>query len=404
MPLASPRKILHLDLDAFFCAVEEGRDPALRGKAFAVGGRPDERGVVASCSYAARRFGVRSAMPMSRALKLCPGLLILPSRHKAYQAVSQKVMARLGALTPLVEQISIDEAFLDMTDLPESGEALARQLQALIRDELGLPCSVGVATNKLIAKIATDVGKAASQTGGHRPPQTGGYPNAIMVVPPGQEAAFLAPLPAQTLWGVGPKTADALASLGIHTIGDLARWPSADLARRFGKVGVDLAGRARGLDDRPVVTGHEAKSISQETTFTRDVKDGKALRDTLRDLSDQVGRRLRQSGLSGATVKLKLRWPDFTTLTRQTTLSQPTDQGDEIYNAVTRLFDDVWRPGKAVRLLGTAVTGLGTSVQQLSLLDEGSEKKRRLQTAIDELRERFGSRVVQRASQLKDEG
>lgn len=395
MPLTSTRKILHLDLDAFFCAVEEGRDPSLRGKAFAVGGRPDERGVVASCSYTARRFGVRSAMPMSRALKLCPSLLIVPSRHKAYQAASQKVMARLGALTPLVEQISIDEAFLDLTDLPESGETLARGLQAIIRDELGLPCSVGVATNKLVAKIATDVGKAASQTGS--------YPNAIMVVPPGQEAAFLAPLPAQTLWGVGPKTADALASLGIHTIGDLARWPSADLARRFGKVGVDLAGRARGLDDRPVVTGHEAKSISQEITFARDVKDGQALRDTLRDLSDQVGRRLRQSGLSGATVKLKLRWPDFTTITRQTTLSQPTDQGDVIYNAVTRLFDDVWRTGKAVRLLGVAVTGLGTSVQQLSLLDEGSEKKRRLQTAIDELRERFGSRAVQRASQLKDE-
>jgi DNA polymerase-4 len=389
------RKILHLDLDAFFCAVEEERDPSLRGKAFAVGGRPDERGVVASCSYAARRFGVRSAMPMSRALKLCPGLLIVPSRHKAYQAASQKVMARLGALTPLVEQISIDEAFLDLSDLPESGETLARQLQAIVRDELGLPCSVGVATNKLLAKIATDVGKAANKTGG--------YPNAIMVVPPGQEAAFLAPLPAQSLWGVGPKTAEALASLGLHTIGDLARWPSADLARRFGKVGADLAQRARGLDDRPVVTSHEAKSISQETTFARDVKDGKTLRDTLRDLSDQVGRRLRQSGLSGATVKLKLRWPDFTTLTRQTTLSQPTDQGDEIYNAVTRLFDDVWRPGKAVRLLGVAVTGLGTSVQQLSLLDEGSEKKRRLQTAIDELRERFGSRAVQRASQLEDE-
>ncbi len=390
------RKILHLDLDAFFCAVEEGRDPALRGQAFAVGGRPDERGVVASCSYAARRFGVRSAMPMSRALKLCPGLLIVPSRHQAYQTVSQKVMARLGALTPLVEQISIDEAFLDMSDLPDSGEALARQLQALIRDELSLPCSVGVAANKLIAKIATDVGKAANKTGG--------YPNAIMVVPPGQEASFLAPLPVQALWGVGPKTADALARLGLHTIGDIARWPEADLAHRFGKIGVDLAERARGLDGRPVVTGHETKSISQETTFVRDVNDGKALRNTLRDLSDQVGHRLRQSGLSGATVKLKLRWPDFTTLSRQTTLSQSTDQGDEIYNAVTGLFDEVWQTGKAVRLLGVAVTGLGNPVQQLSLLGDDSEKKRRLQNTIDELREKFGSRAVQRASQLKDEG
>ncbi|MBI3244733.1 MAG: DNA polymerase IV [Chloroflexi bacterium] len=389
------RKILHLDLDAFFCAVEEERDPGLRGKAFAVGGKPGERGVVASCSYAARQFGVRSAMPMSRAVKLCPGLLIVPSRHRVYQTISQKVMERLGKLTPLVEQISIDEAFLDMSDLPQSGETLARKLQTLIRDELGLPCSVGVATNKLIAKIATDVGKAANKTGG--------YPNAIRVVPPGQEASFLAPLPVQALWGVGPKTAEALARLGLHTIGDIARWPEADLARRFGKMGAEIAARARGLDDRPVVTGHEAKSISQETTFVRDVKGGKALRDTLRDLSDQVGRRLRQSELSGTTVKLKLRWPDFTTLSRQTTLSQPTDQGDEIYNAVLRLFDEVWRPGKAVRLLGVAVTGLGNPAQQLSLLDDGSEKKRRLQNTIDDLRERFGSRAVQRASQLKDD-
>ncbi|MBI4771414.1 MAG: DNA polymerase IV, partial [Chloroflexi bacterium] len=205
-----PRKILHLDLDAFFCAVEEQRDPALRGQAFAVGGRPEARGVVASCSYAARRFGVRSAMPMARAVKLCSGLIIVPSRHKVYSDVSRQVMERLYDLTPLVEQISIDEAFLDVSDLPESGEALARRLQATMRDELRLPCSLGVATNKLVAKIASDVGKAAARTGAP--------PNAILVVPPGEEAAFLAPLPAAALWGVGPKTATRLAGLGIHTI------------------------------------------------------------------------------------------------------------------------------------------------------------------------------------------
>ncbi|HKZ68683.1 MAG TPA: DNA polymerase IV, partial [Anaerolineales bacterium] len=210
-----PRKILHLDLDAFFCAVEEQRDPSLRGKPFAVGGKPEERGVVASCSYAARQVGVRSAMPMSRALKLCPGLLIVSARHRAYGQTSDKVMAVLHDLTPLVEQISIDEAFLDVSDLPQSAEAIARELQRTIRDQLNLPASLGVATNKLVAKIATDVGKAAARTGD--------YPSAVMVVPPGEEAAFLAPLPAIALWGVGPKTADQLARLGLKTIGDIAR-------------------------------------------------------------------------------------------------------------------------------------------------------------------------------------
>nr|MBI2903928.1 DNA polymerase IV [Chloroflexota bacterium] len=193
-----PRKILHLDLDAFFCAVEELRDPSLRGRPFAVGGKPEERGVVSSCSYAARRFGVRSAMPMSRALKACPGLLVIPGRHRDYHEASERVMAQVRGLTPLVEQISIDEACLDVSDLPQAPEALARQVQADIRQATHLPCSLGAATNKLGAKIATDVGKVSSQTDT--------YPKAITVVPPGAEAAFLAPLPAQALWGVGPKT------------------------------------------------------------------------------------------------------------------------------------------------------------------------------------------------------
>ena len=274
------RKVLHLDLDAFYCAVEEQRDPALRGKPFAVGGRPEERGVVSSCSYAARKFGVRSAMPMSRAVRLCPSLIVVPARHKAYGEVSRQVMERLHALTPLVEQISIDEAFLDVSDLPEPGEVIARRLQEVIRDEFGLPCSLGVAANKLVAKIASDVGKAAARSGGP--------PNAIQVVPSGQEVEFLAPLPVMMLWGVGPKTATRLEELGIKTMGDLARWPEADLARRFGKVGHELSRHARGLDDRPIVTTREAKSISQETTFVRDIRDGVLLRRTLRSLADQV--------------------------------------------------------------------------------------------------------------------
>ncbi|MEJ2708067.1 MAG: DNA polymerase IV [Anaerolineales bacterium] len=384
------RKILHLDLDAFFCAVEEQYDPSLRGKAFAVGGRPEARGVVASCSYAARRFGVRSAMPMARALKLCPDLTIVSSRHGVYSKVSRQVMQHLHNLATVVEQISIDEAFLDVSDLPESGEALARRLQATIHKECNLPCSLGVATNKLMAKIANDVGKASYR--GEGPP------NAITVVPPGQEAAFLAPLPVDTLWGVGPKTAERLHELGIYTIGDLAGWSVDDLTRRFGKHGYDLARRAQGIDDRPLETEHETKSISQETTFSKDVRSGAVLRRTLLQQSESVGRRLRSAGLAGTTVKIKLRWPDFTTLTRQVTLDQPSNQDGEIFEAAITLLEENWRSGQAVRLIGVGVSGLGSPVRQLSLWDDSAEKGRRLQSALDELRERFGKDVLQRGA------
>jgi DNA polymerase-4 len=382
------RKILHLDLDAFFCAVEEQRDPTLYGKPFAVGGRPEERGVVASCSYAARQFGVRSAMPMARAMRLCPELIIVHSRHRNYGEVSRKVMERLRRLTPLVEQISIDEAFLDVSDLPDAPEVLARQLQAEVRDELGLPCSLGVATNKLVAKIATEVGKKAA-----RGP---GPPFAITVVPPGEEAAFLRPLPTDMLWGVGPKTAARLAELGIHTIGDIAAWPEDDLIRRFGEVGRELIRHARGIDSRPIVTEHEIKSISQETTFARDVRDDESLERTLRQLSAQVGRRLRKAGLSGTTVKLKLRWPDFTTVTRQTTLSNPTDGADQIADVALGLLKKVRPAGKPVRLIGVGVSGLRAPLRQLGLWEDGSEKTRRLQEVLEALRQRYGDKVIQR--------
>lgn len=387
------RKILHLDLDAFFCAVEEQHNPELVGKAFAVGGRPEERGVVASCSYAARRFGVRSAMPMARALRLCPSLIIVSSRHGDYSKVSQEVMKRVKSLSPSFEQISIDEAFIDVSDLPESGEEQARKLQARIRTELGLPCSIGVASNKLLAKIANDVGKASAR--GEGPP------NAITVVEPGGEAAFLAPLPVMALWGVGPKTAERLEEKGIRTIGDLARWPEAELVRMFGKNGTDLSVRARGIDDRPVEPSHETKSISQETTFSKDITNADSLVRTLRNLSEGVGRRLRKENLCGTTVKIKLRWQDFTTLTRQITLSQPTDQDVEIFEAAFKLFEANWRKGQPVRLLGVGVSGLGPPVRQLSLWDDGSEKERRLQAAVDALRERYGRNIVQRASRIK---
>ena len=383
-----PRTILHLDLDAFFCAVEELHDPSLRGKAFAVGGRPEGRGVVASCSYAARQFGVRSAMPMSRALRLCPGLLVISHHFGNYGEMSDKVMERLNDLSPLVEQISIDEAFVDISDLHEPPETIARRLQKRVNDELGLPCSVGVASNKLVAKIATEVGKKTAKK--ESPP------NAVTVVPPGTESAFLEPLPATMLWGVGPKTAEKLAEIGIKTIGDIARHPAEDLVRRFGENGRDLARRARGVDDSPISTGHEAKSVSQETTFARDVRDDKLLADTLRKLSAKVGHRLRKAGIAGTTVKIKLRWPDFTTLTRQVTLSQPTDQDEEIYHLALDLLGKVRPKGKPVRLIGVGVSGLGAPLRQLGLWDADSEKSRRLQEALDAVRARYGEKAIQR--------
>ncbi len=382
------RTILHLDLDAFFCAVEETRDVSLRGKPFAVGGQPNERGVVSSCSYAARAMGVRSAMPTSRALRLCPNLIIVSSRHRLYSEFSKQVMEKLGRLTPLLEQISIDEAFLDITDLPDPPERLARGLQAGIRDELGLPSSIGIASNKLVAKIATEVGKKAAKGGAP--------PFALTIVPAGEEAAFLAPLPADMLWGVGPKTSARLAELGIHTIGDIARWPESQLTSLFGEHGRDLSRHARGVDERPIVTEYETKSISQETTFVRDVSDDKILAKTLREQSASVARQLRKENLAGRTIKLKLRWPDFTTLTRQATLNSPTDMEDEIAKTVLMLLKNVRKANQAVRLIGVGVTGLGQPIRQLGLWDLDSEKMRKLQEAVDMLQEKYGSKVIQK--------
>ncbi|MGE5073331.1 MAG: DNA polymerase IV [Anaerolineae bacterium] len=378
--------ILHLDLDAFFCAVEETRNPELRGKPFAVGGKPDERGVVASCSYAARQFGIRSAMPMARAVRLCPGLLIVPGRHRIYSEVSKQVMARLRLITPAMEQISIDEAFLDLSSVNTAPDVVARKLQAEIRDELGLPSSIGIASNKMVAKIATEVGKKAARGGGP--------PFGLTIVPAGEEAAFLAPLPADMLWGVGPKTSARLTELGIHTIGAIARWPEGDLTRLFGENGRDLWQHAHGLDRRPIVTERETKSISQETTFTRDVRDDRALENTLKELAAEVARNLRRSSLAGSTIKLKIRWPDFTTLTRQTTLAHRTDQSQEISRVAVELLHSVRKPGQAVRLIGVGVSGLGEPVRQLGLWDVQSEKQRRLQDAIDKLRDRYGDEVI----------
>jgi DNA polymerase-4 len=383
------RTILHVDLDAFFCSVEENENPALRGKPFAVGGKPNERGVVSSCSYAARALGVRSAMPMSRAVQVCRELIVVPSRHSLYGEVSKQVMEKLHNLTGLIEQISIDEAFLDISDMREPVERIARALQAGIKNDLHLPSSVGVASNKLVAKIANEVGKKSGK-------KKNEPPFGLTIVPAGEEAKFLNPLPADMLWGVGPKTAARLSELGIHTIGDIARWPQKELVSLFGENGRDLWQHANGMDNRPVTPESETKSISQEVTYNVDVSDEKTLEKTLREQAREVARQLRKNELAGKTVKLKIRWSNFTTLTRQATLPTSTDNEDEIFHTVVSLMKAVRKQNQPVRLIGVGVSGLGAPIRQLSLWDAGSEKSRKLQEVMDKLQEKYGKDVIRK--------
>lgn len=379
------RTILHFDLDAFFCSVEAILNPQLRGQAFVVAGSPEERGVVSSASYPARKYGIRSAMPTAQALRLCPGLIVVRPRHRPYGEHSDRVMDLVRGSVPAMEQVSIDEAFLDVTDHPRPGREVAAGLQAEILRRFSLPTSWGVAPNKLVAKVATNVGK----------------PNGLIVVPPGQEATFLAPLPVSMLWGVGPKTQAQLAEFGVRTIGDLAGMPEDRLRSLWGERGIDLAASARGEDGSSVVEGHEARSVSSETTFARDISEREALSRTLRSLAEDVGRRLRESEVAGTTVRIKVRWPDFTTITRQTRLRQPSDQDGEIFQAAQELFDRVWRPGKAVRLLGVGMAGLGPPLRQLGLFDRRWEEDSRLLKAVDAIRTKYGWDAVQRASDLQ---
>ena len=385
------RKILHLDLDAFFCAVEENHDPTLKGKPFAVGGQADRRGVVASCSYAARMHGVHSAMPMGQALRLCPDLIVVSSRHGRYGEISKQVMA-LIEVTPFIEKVSIDEAFVDVTTLPETIEQIAHTLQARVNEQLQLPISIGGATNKLVAKIANDWGKA--QKKGPTPP------NAITIIPPGEEAAFLAPLPVQSLWGVGPKTAERLKGIGITTIGGLAAASPTTLEMVFGRFGPDLRDRARGIDERPISLEHEVKSVSNETTFVKDIREATQLEQTLRQLSESVGRRLRKDSLAGTTVQIKLRWADFTTITRQVTLSSATNLDQEIFENALTLFKQNWPLGKPVRLIGVGVTNLGPPMHQLELWGDDHQKQARLLNAMDELRDKYGRDIIKRARRI----
>ncbi len=376
--------------------MEEQRAPSLIGKPFAVGGRPEQRGVVSSCSYAARASGVRSAMPMRTALGLCPNLLIVSSHFTAYRAASRQVMNRLRDLTPLVEQISIDEAFLDVTDLSDPVKEISHRLQDGIRQNLGLPCSLGAATNKLVAKIATDVGKIAVQKGVP--------PTDITLGPSGDAAECLATLPVSILWGGGPKTAERLALMEITEIGELAQISEVEMVRRFKKVGYDLLLRAKGIDNRSIVTEHEAKSISQEVTYSKDTTDIEKLRRTLQNQSQNIARQLAKKGLTARNVKMKLRWSDFTTLTRQTTPGQPFDDGDTIAQNVIELLEKEWGSTnrQPVRLIGVGVSGLENPPQQMGLWDRDWKKDEKLRAAIEDLQERFGEDALSRGAASKE--
>ena len=381
------RTILHVDLDAFFAAVEQRDDPALRGKPVVVGmGGANDRGVVSAASYEARRFGVHSAMPIRTAKRLCPDCIFVPVRGAQYQRVSREVMAILRRFTPLVEPVSIDEAFMDVTAsraLFGDGEAIGNAIRRAIHEELSLTASVGVATTKLVAKIGSDLRK----------------PDGLVVVPPGEEAAFLAPLPISRLWGVGPSTAAALRDFAVTTIGDLAQLERAALVRRFGAHGASLVDRAHGRDADPVSDPDGAKSIGHEHTFDEDTSDPEVLERTLLAMAEGVSGRLRHAGLKASTVTVKVRDSAFETLTRQRTLPEPTDMTDPIWRAALDLARPQMR-GKRIRLLGVTASNLGAR-EQLALFEADDERGRRVVEAADELRERFGTRAVTRARLLR---
>ncbi len=360
-----PRTILHADLDAFFASVEQLDDPQLRGKPVAVGGAPEMRGVVAAASYEAREFGVRSAMPMSRALRLCPQLIRVSPRFDRYGELSRKVMAIFRDVTPLVEPLSMDEAFLDVTEHlagDPNPEDLARHIKKTVRTEVGLTISIGAGANKTVAKIASDMGK----------------PNGLVIVPQGEEAAFLAPLPVRSLWGVGPKAEVVLHRASLRTIGQIAATELSEFERLMGSRGQMLHEMARGTDDRAVTTDYERKSFGAEQTFPRDLADGPELRSELARTAGRVAEMLTHGGFQARTVVLKLRYANFKTITRQNSRDPSTDDADEIAARASALLDAVVGHGDHFRLLGIACSNLSTSgdsakeADQLELgLDEG---------------------------------
>jgi len=374
-------------MDAFFVSVEELSDPSLRGKAVVVGGQRDERGVVSAASYEARKFGVHSAMPLRTAAKLCPHAVFLDGHPDLYRESSRKARTVLEMFSPAVEMASIDEAYIDMTGTEKlHGPPLrsAHKLHTAMKEHTGLNCSVGIGSSRLMAKICSDQAK----------------PNGVLYVLPGQEQTFLAPLDIGKIPGVGKVTKSQLNAMGIHRIGDLLRLEPGVLESTLGKWGVALAGKARGEDagawfEGDVGQDWQAKSVSHEHTFNEDTADVEKLESTLLRLCEMVARRLREQGLSGRTWQLKLRYSDFSTITRAQSLPGPTTVDGEIFTTIRRLFQDNWENGRAIRLLGVQASNFDDAPEQLDLLqDEGRQKWARAISASDKLRDKYGDSAI----------
>jgi DNA polymerase IV len=383
--------IIHCDMDAYYASVEERDQPELVGKPIIVGGSPEKRGVVAAANYIARKYGVHSAMPSATAHRLCPHGIYLPPRIDYYAEISGQIREIFERFTPLVEPLSLDEAFLDVTGsehLFGSAVEIGRQIKQAIRQELRLVASVGVAPNKFLAKIASDLKK----------------PDALVVVDPDKVQEFLDPLPVERLWGVGKQSSKVFQQLGIRTIGQLRQRPIDTLQSRFGSSGEHLWNLAHGIDDRAVVPEREAKSISHETTFEHDITDMEVLRAWLVDLTEQVGCRLRRHGLRGRTVHLKVRFADFSLITRSETVPEPTDITHELWLTADELLRQRLPPRHLpVRLVGMGVSGLDDSgtVQGLLFDRKERQKQARLDTVADQLKDRFGTEALRRGSSLE---
>jgi DNA polymerase IV len=384
----------HLDMDAFYASVEIRERPELAELPVVVGGTPQGRGVVAAASYAARRFGIRSAMPMANALKRCPDLVILPTRMSLYAAESRRIHAILERYTPLIEPLSLDEAFLDLRGsvrLFGPVTEIARRIKHEIRAELGLTASVGIAPVKFVAKIASDLGK----------------PDGFLVIEPNALHEFLAALPVARLWGVGKVGEQAMHRLGLKTIGDVARRDEKFMAEHFGRHGLHLLQLARGIDPREVIPDRETRSVSNETTFPADIADRDALRGVLLQLVEQVGWRLRHKDLRGRTVQLKARYADFTTVTRAHTLAAPTSTTAVIWQAAASLLERLPRPGQALRLIGVGVSGFADAQAQHADLFAPAESMANsaapagVDRVADAIQEKFGAGAMRRGGTLR---
>ena len=343
------RYILHADLDAFYASVEQRDNPELKGKPLVVGGPPESRGVVAAASYEARGYGIRSAMPMRTALRLCNDLVRVSPRFDRYHEVSGRVMDIFRSVTPLVEPVSMDEAYLDITSqaTPEKADVMAHSLKDRVKRETELTVTIGGGTSKTVAKIASQVAK----------------PDGLLLIRSGEESAFLAPLDVEVLSGVGPKTAAVLRKNSVNTLGRLAACDEAWLQQAFGRRGPELKERALGIDHYPVTPHRETKSVSAEVTMPTDVDDTEVLKKQVQGLAQGVANRLQEAGLQGKTVYVKLRLADFTTFTRQTTLQTQTDEGDVIFRAAWELVQRELGPGRRFRLVGVGVTRFHADLQ-----------------------------------------